>query len=140
MDEVRERLAQRRRDLQQQGPISREEAEYMKTLINKRALRLTNLHEERIFSTDAFMTSNPFAKVLDKGRKRRNERPIRTGGRRTNERVASSTPTPERDLGETYRMGSKKDGSNKSGGHGYVSMCKQKFGRHWIDFLTKDPI
>jgi hypothetical protein len=126
VDEVRERLDQRRRDLQTQGPMSKEEATYMKILINKRALRITSSHEDRRFATDALRTSNPFAKVLDKGRKPLNERPNRAGGRRTSERGASSTPT-ERDLGETYRKGSKKAGSNKSGGPGYVSMWWQKF-------------
>lgn len=121
LEEVRERLGQRRLDLQEQGPMSKEEAAYMKMLIDKRALRITNSDDDRRFATDALTTSNPFAKVLNKGRKPRNERPIRTGGRRTNGRGASSTPT-DRNLGETYRKGSKKAGSNKSGGPGYVLM------------------
>ena len=124
MDAVRERLSQRRRDLQQQGPISKEEAEYMKMLINKRALRIANTPEDRKAATDALLANNPFAKALNKGRKPRNAKPNRGGSRRTtNERGASSTATTpaNRDLGETYRKGSKKgSGSSKGSGSRYV--------------------
>jgi hypothetical protein len=124
MEAVKERLTQRRRDLQQQGPLSKEEADYMKKLISKRALRVANTPEDLKAVNDALFATNPFAKALNKrGGKPRNGRPDRGGGRRTNERGASSSNLRDRDLGETTRRGSKKSGSNKSnnGGSGYVS-------------------
>jgi uncharacterized membrane-anchored protein YhcB (DUF1043 family) len=117
MDEVREQLGQRRRELQQQGPLSKEEAEYLKTLINKRVLRITKANEDRRFATDAITASNPFEKAINKGRKPRFDKPNKTVGRLTNERGVSSTPI-DRDLSGTQRKGSKKSGSNKSGGPG----------------------
>lgn len=61
----------------------------------------------------------------------------RVGGRGT-----SSNPTMRRGLGQTYRRGSKKSASSKSGGSGYVSVYT--VAELWSDdgsiFLTKDLI
>lgn len=123
MDAVRERLSQRRLDLQQQGPLSEKEADYMKSLMKKRALRIANSPEDQQIISEKLFANNPLAKA---GRRNANNdiSGSRTGSRRANEQGLirdSSTKPDKRDLGETTtRKGSKKGGgSSKSSG--YVS-------------------
>ncbi|KAG7337859.1 hypothetical protein IV203_025948 [Nitzschia inconspicua] len=114
VDDVKERLTQRGRDLQQQGPLNKDESEYMNQLISKRVLRIANTPEDRKAMNDALRTNNLLVNAYNRSHKSQNGRADRGGSRRTNEYSASSTST-RRELGKTNRKGSKSGGSSKEG-------------------------
>lgn len=117
MEDVVDRVSQRSRDLQEQGPMSKKEAEFMRQLMAKDVLRFADKKPEDLQARrEALTASNPFAKALvrhdaSQEEKTPNGRQSR-GARRAQERGTSSTP---RELSGTQRKGSKKNKSSKSG-------------------------
>ena len=119
VDEVLNKETQRRRDLQEQGPMSKKDAEFMRKLISKDVLRIADKAEDMKARRDALTANNPFVKALGNNKKStQNETPSgrrSRGARRAQERGATNT---QRRASNTQRKGSKKNSnkSNKSGG------------------------
>ena len=116
VDEVMSTETQRRLDLQEQGPMSKKEAEFMRKLISKDVLRIVDKPEDLKAQREALTANNPFAKAFGNNKESTrndatNDRRSRGTQRRTQERGATKT---QRRVSNTQRKGSRK--SSKSGG------------------------
>lgn len=116
MEDAIDKVSQRRRDLQEQGTMSKKEAEFVRKLMAKNVLRLADKPEDLQARREALTANNPFAKALGRNDASQEKKPPNgrrsRGARRAQEHGEASAP---RELSGTQRKGSKKNNSNKSG-------------------------
>jgi hypothetical protein len=117
VEKILNKESQRRRDLQEQGPMSKKEAEFVRKLISKDVLRIANKPDDLKAQREPLSAHNPFDKALgqNKDTTPKNDTPNgrrSRGARRAQESDAMTSH--QRALGSTQRKGSKKNG-NKGG-------------------------
>ena len=110
VENVIDKLSQRRRDLEERGPMSSNDAKFMRKLITDKTLSIVDDFSS-LKGEPVAQSNNPFAKALLK--EQYSDRRLSRGGRRAQPRGTSS----QRGLGAKKEGGggSNKGGSNKGG-------------------------